>query len=144
LAPTTPPDSAVVVMLNSGPLIVMLSFCVAESGPPCAPEESVTFTVNSVVPAALGVPEIVPVPLKERPAGKAEPEPNAQERVPAPPVTCNVTLYAAPTVPLAREVEEMVGAGAMLMVDEPDFVESDTEVAVTVTVILAETEAGAL
>jgi len=104
----------------------------------------VTFTVKSVVPAALGVPEIVPALLNDRPAGNAEPEARAQVIVPAPPLACNVALYAVPTVPLAREVVVMLGAGVTLRVDAADFVESVTEVAVTVTAILAETVAGAL
>lgn len=97
-----------------------------------------------MVPAALGVPEIVPVPLNDRPAGNAEPEAKAQVSVPAPPLACNVALYAVPTVPLARDVVVMLGAGVRLTVDEPDFVESVTDVAVTVTGILPETVAGAL
>ena len=131
-------------MVNPTGLIVTLSFWVAESGPPCAPEESVTFTVKSVVAAAVGVPEIVPVPLRERPAGNAEPEAKAQVSVPAPPLACNVALYAAPTVPLASEVVVMLGAGVTATVEDVDFVASLADVAVTVTVILAETVAGAL
>ncbi len=69
-----------------------LNFWVAESGPPCAPEESVTFTVKVAVAAAVGVPEIVPVPLSERPVGNAEPEANAQLSVPAPPLACKLAL----------------------------------------------------
>jgi hypothetical protein len=79
-------------MVNAMGLIVRLNFCVAEAAPPCAPEESVTFTVKVVVAAAVGVPEIVPVPLKERPAGNDEPEAKLQVSVPAPPLACKVAL----------------------------------------------------
>jgi hypothetical protein len=90
--PAIPSASDVVVMVRATGLIVTLNFCVAESGPPWAPEESVTFTVKVVVAAAVGVPEIVPEPPKERPAGNAEPEANAQVSVPAPPPACKVAL----------------------------------------------------
>jgi hypothetical protein len=79
-------------MVNAIGLIVRLNFCVAEAAPPWAPEESVTFTVKLVVAAAVGVPEIIPVPLNERPAGNAEPDANAQVSVPAPPPACKVAL----------------------------------------------------
>jgi hypothetical protein len=131
-------------MVNAIGLIVALNFCVAESGPPCAAEESVTFTVKSVVAAAVGVPEIVPEPLKERPAGNDEPEAKLQVSVPAPPLACKVALYAVPTVPLASEVVVMPGAGVMTTAEVTDFVVSLTEVAITVTVIFAETVVGAL
>ena len=80
------------VTVSAMGLIVALNFCVAESGPPCAPEESATFTVKVVLAAAVGVPEIVPVPLNERPAGNDEPEARLQVSVPAPPLACNVAL----------------------------------------------------
>jgi hypothetical protein len=41
-------------------------------------EESETVTVKLVVPTALGVPEITPPELTERPAGSEEPEASAQ------------------------------------------------------------------
>lgn len=90
--PAIPSASDVVVMVSAMGLIVALNFCVAESGPPWAPEESVTFIVKVVVAAAVGVPEIVPEPLKERPAGNAEPESRLQVSVPAPPLACKVAL----------------------------------------------------
>lgn len=49
-----------------------------------------------------------------------------------------------PTVPLASEVVVMLGAGVTTTVEVTDFVVSLAEVAMTVTVILAETVAGAL
>jgi len=79
-------------MVNAMGLIVRLNFCVTEAAPPWAPEESVTFTVKVVVAAAVGVPEMVPVPLKERPAGNEEPEARLQVSVPAPPLACKVAL----------------------------------------------------
>lgn len=97
-----------------------------------------------VVAAAVGVPEIVPEPLKERAAGSDEPEAKLQVSVPAPPLACKVALYAVPTVPLASEVVVMLGAGVTTTVEVTDFVVSLTEVAMTVTVIFAETVAGAL
>ena len=54
-------------------LIVRLNCCVAETGPSCPPEASVTFTVKVVAPAAVGLPEIAPALLKERPAGSEDP-----------------------------------------------------------------------
>ena len=131
-------------MVSAMGLIVALNFCVAEIGPPWAPEESVTFTVKVVVAAAVGVPEMVPVPLKERPAGNEEPEARLQVSVPAPPLACNVALYAVPTVPAASAVVVMLGAGVTVRVEVTDFVVSLADVAMTVTVIFAETVAGAL
>ena len=51
-----------------------------------------TFTVKVVVAAAVGVPEIVPELLKERPAGSDEPDARLQVSVPAPPLACKVAL----------------------------------------------------
>ena len=45
-----------------------------------------------VVAAAVGVPETVPVPLNERPAGNDEPEAKLQVSVPAPPPACKAAL----------------------------------------------------
>jgi hypothetical protein len=70
----------------------MLNCTVADWGPPCAPEESVTFTLKVAVPGVVGVPEIAPEPLKERPAGSDEPDTRLQVSVPAPPLACNVAL----------------------------------------------------
>jgi hypothetical protein len=75
--------------------------------------ESVAVTVNDGLPAAVGVPEIVPAVLKERPAG-SDPEVRAQVIVPAPPVDCNVVEYAVPTTPLGTVVVVMVRVAAAL------------------------------
>jgi hypothetical protein len=85
-------DNEVVVIVNGAGLIVRLSCCVAETGPGCPPEESVTFTVKDVVAGVVGVPEIAPELLKERPAGSVEPDAKLQVSVPAPPLACNVAL----------------------------------------------------
>ena len=79
-------------MVNCAGLIVRLNCCVAESAPPCAPEESVTFTVKVVVPGAVGVPKIAPELLRERPAGREDPDARLQVRVPAPPLAFKLTL----------------------------------------------------
>ena len=82
----------VVLMVNWAGLIVRLSCCVAESGPACPPEASATFAVKDVVPGVVGVPEIAPELLKERPAGSAGPDARLQVSVPAPPLACNVAV----------------------------------------------------
>jgi hypothetical protein len=44
------------------------------------------------MPAVLGVPEITPALLKERPAGSDEPDVRLHVSVPAPPLAFNVAL----------------------------------------------------
>jgi hypothetical protein len=85
-------DNEIEVMVNGAGLMVRLSCCVAESAPACAPEESVNFTVKEVVAGVVGVPEIAPELLKERPAGSDEPDAKLQVSVPAPPLACKVAL----------------------------------------------------
>ena len=70
----------------------MLSSCVSEHAPSLPLDASVTFTVNVVLPAVVGMPEIVPRLLKERPVGREEPLARLQVSVPAPPVTCRLAL----------------------------------------------------
>jgi hypothetical protein len=65
---------------------------VAESGPACPPEASLTFTVKEVVAGVVGVPDIAPELLKERPPGSVEPDAKLQVSVPAPPLACKVAL----------------------------------------------------
>ena len=66
-APPTAADvGAMLVSVGAGLLTVMLKFCVAAG---LTPFEAVTVPLN--VPAAVGVPEIVPVLLSVRPVGKA-------------------------------------------------------------------------
>jgi hypothetical protein len=65
--------------------------------------ESITFTVNDDVPAAVGVPLICPAPLSVKPFGKA-PELSDQLYGVFPPVAVTVAEYALPTCPLAKLV----------------------------------------
>ena len=65
-------------------------------------------TVKFVVAAVLGVPEIVPKELKERPEGSEEPVAKLQVIVPVPPPLCSVALYAEFTVPLGKDVVVIV------------------------------------
>jgi hypothetical protein len=85
-------DSDVVVMVNGAGLMVMLSCCVTETGPGLPPDESVNFAVKVEDPGAVGMPEIAPAALKERPAGNDEPDARLQVNVPAPPLACSVAL----------------------------------------------------
>jgi hypothetical protein len=85
-------ESDVVVIVSWAGAIVRLNCCVAETGPSCPPEASLTFTVKLVVPAAVGVPEIAPELLNESPAGKEDPLARAHVRVPDPPVSAKVAL----------------------------------------------------
>jgi hypothetical protein len=55
-----------------------------------------------------------------------------------------VALYAAPWVPAARDVVEIVGAGATMICSETDLLVSTTDVAVTVAVVLLVTLLGAV
>jgi hypothetical protein len=59
---------------------------VSDNAAVAAPDAlSVTFTVKFAVPAAVGVPEIVPLALRFRPAGR-DPPASDQEYGGAPPV----------------------------------------------------------
>jgi hypothetical protein len=51
---------------------------------------SVTLTVKVVAPLAVGVPEMAPVLLMERPAGSDEPDARLQVSVPTPPVAARL------------------------------------------------------
>lgn len=124
--------------------IVRLNGCVAETGPSCPPEASVTFTVKLMVPAAVGVPEMAPAVLRDSPAGSADPLARLQLSVPVPPVAARVALYAVPTVPPVRVVVVIFGAGATITAAADDFEVSAREVACIDTVMFAETVLGAL
>ena len=78
--------------------------------------ESLAWTVKLEVPAVVGVPLIVPPPLKANPAGKL-PEETLHVMVPAPPLDARVVLYAVLTKPLGREVEVMTSLELMVMVN---------------------------
>jgi hypothetical protein len=71
-APAIPPGREAVVMLRFD-VTVRLNACVAV---PLA--ASVTLAVNANVPALVGVPEIVPLELRDTPGGS---EPEARENV---------------------------------------------------------------
>ncbi len=66
----------------------MASVKLLPSVPPLA---SVTVTTKTKVPAALGVPEIVPAELSANPPGSA-PEVAVNDRAPVPPITAIVWL----------------------------------------------------
>ena len=60
-------DGSVVVVIVKGAIVITVKLCVAvTAGVSLSP----TFTVNVLVPVAVGVPEITPAALKEKPAGK--------------------------------------------------------------------------
>lgn len=60
----------VVEVIVKGAIVVTVKLCVAVTA---GLSLSATFTVKLLVPVVVGVPEIAPAALKERPAGK---EPN--------------------------------------------------------------------
>lgn len=76
----------------AGGATAMLRGSVTETGPCFAADWSVNLTVKLVVPAVVGVPEIAPVLLRERPPGSEEPVARLQVRVPTPPLACKVAL----------------------------------------------------
>jgi hypothetical protein len=77
---------------DTAELIVRLSCCVAESGPACPPDESVTFTIKVGVAVVVGVPESTPPLDKLSHEGSDEPDATLQVSVPAPPLACKVAL----------------------------------------------------
>jgi hypothetical protein len=85
-------EKEVVVMVKAVGLIVRLSCCVAESGPDCPPDESVTFTVKVEVAGVVGVPDSTPPLDKLSHEGSDEPVARLQVSVPAPPLACKVAL----------------------------------------------------
>jgi hypothetical protein len=101
--PTVPEGNELVVICSGLPAATMLKpmDCVAL----CAISvlESVTWKVTLETPAPVGVPEIVPVVERVRPAGK-EPELTLQLYGVTPPVADNVAEYAVPTCPEGTEV----------------------------------------
>ena len=74
------------------------------------PSPLVTFTVNSLVPLAVGVPEIVE-PTSDSPAGNVPPL-IAQEYVSPGPAALNGWLYSVPTPVVGNEVVDTVNASA--------------------------------
>jgi hypothetical protein len=73
---------------------------------------SFTCTVKADGPAAVGVPEMVPEPDNDSPAGSAPPI-SVHWFPPAPPVEESVCEYAVPTVPSGRDAVAMLNARGM-------------------------------
>jgi hypothetical protein len=79
------------------------------------PAALVTFTVKVDVPAAVGVPAIVPVSARVKPAGNV---PLSMLHVMGvPPVAVSVWLYAVPTVPFGNDVVVIVTT--VIVIDNP-------------------------
>ena len=73
--------------------------------------------------APLGVPVIIPVPLKLKVSGKEVPPPKAHVSVPAPPFAVSCKLYELPRVaPVIAPVVVTVGAGETLTMAVAEFV----------------------
>ena len=91
-------------------LITMLNACVS------LPGTFVALTVKLNVPAAVGVPEMVPSLESARPAGRLPP--STFQEMGASPSAVRVWLYAVPTVPPGRDVVVMAGdvAGAEMII----------------------------
>ncbi len=75
-------------------------------------ELSVTSTVKFELPAAVGIPLIVPLAPSDSPAG-SEPALNDQLLPPVPPLAESVWLYVAPTVALGSEVVVTFNGGGL-------------------------------
>jgi hypothetical protein len=127
--PATPGGSVVVVMAGAGgKLTRILRAWMAVIGVMVL--ESVTLTVKFAVPLGpVGFPEIVPAPLRVRPAGNV-PALMENVTVPAPPVFAIAWLYAVPSTPAGRVVVVMAGTAVTVIVTVNVFVMSVTEVAV--------------
>jgi len=101
--------------------------------------ESLAITTKHPEPGTVGVPEIVPSLLSERPRGRAVPVPSTQVTGGAPPLDCNAVLYGTLTVPFGTEVVVIVKAWTSIptrvMVAEADAEVSEIESAVIVTVM---------
>ena len=105
---TLPPSSEVVVTLSGATLTVMLRLAVFVAGVGVC--ESVTVTEKFDVPVLpLGVPEITPVPLKLKPAGKL-PDVRLHVYDGTPPVACSVWLYATPSDAPGNDAVVMINA----------------------------------
>jgi hypothetical protein len=121
--------------------MVILRLCMADSA--LALLESVAFTVKLVVPIGpVGVPVMCPDESIVNPAARL-PLLTVSVTVPEPPDVPTVWPYAIPSVPAGSDFVVTDGGGETLMVTDADFVESATEVAVTVAV-LALPDVGAL
>jgi hypothetical protein len=109
---TTPSGSEFVVIASDALIVIERSFV------PLRPPLSTTRTVKFVVPAAVGIPLINPVPLVWvdifNPAGN-EPETTDHIFGTVPPVKSKVALYVALTTPCGNAFVTMVG-GAMTLI----------------------------
>jgi hypothetical protein len=109
-----PPGSEVVVIVSGGTATAMLSAFDA-----VALLLSVTVAVKFAVPAAVGVPEIVPT-FRLKPAGR-EPLLTVHVYPPVPPLAVSACEYAAPTVPPGSDaVVTVSGGGAIAMLSAFD------------------------
>ena len=120
--------SSVVIVIPVGVLIVMLSSFSALFEP------DVAFTVNVDVPAAVGVPEIVPELLSVSPAGRL---PEAIDHVTADELTASTAEYDAFTVPAGRLIVVILRLGPPVIVILSSLValtEPDTALTVNVDV----------
>ena len=70
---------------------------------------------------AVGVPEMIPVPLARLSPAGSDPADTVQESGAVPPDAASVVEYAAPTVALGKELVVMEGAAATEI--ESDLVE---------------------
>ena len=98
--PTVPSGNGEAVVIASGGFTGVI---VSVSGLLAVPDAaSVTFTVSTVVPAVVGVPEITPEGFNSSPAGKGfDPAFRLHTYPGTPPDAAKVWLYATPTVPQA-------------------------------------------
>jgi hypothetical protein len=108
--PAVPFGSEDVATVRAAGAIAILSCFVA-----VVFDESLTCTVKLVLPAVLGVPEMTPAGLSERPAGRF-PEDTAHELPPDPPLAASVCEYAVPAVPFGSEDVVTVRAAAAIAI----------------------------
>jgi hypothetical protein len=109
---------------------------VSDNAAVAAPDAlSVTFTVKFAVPAAVGVPEIVPPALRFIPAGS---DPLATDQVygGAPPLAASACEYAVPTVPTGSD-DVVIPKPGGLIVNDSAAVAVAEGLSVTFTVKLA-------
>ena len=98
--PCTPFTRLVVVIDRAG-VTVIDKFAVTVCG---VGLESFTCTVKFVVPVAVGLPVMAPVPLIDNPAGNTLPLASEKVSGRLPPVAVTVAVYELPTTPFCRFV----------------------------------------
>jgi hypothetical protein len=121
--------------------IAILSFADAVNG---GLPESATSTVKLEVPPAVGIPVIVPSPLKLSPAGRELPETKLQVKGARPPDSCRLAVYMLPPVPPGNEVVVTDGGTTTVTELEADLPGSAIAVAVILTDRFAVTGLGAV